>query len=345
MWYGGIYRLPPKPQRARPSATLPAEVFPDPPVGNRGRSIVMAIVAAQWIFVPQPQQRRPTVTEGVVPAVLVPQSRVQDRLIVESWRVVPVPQRSKPTAILPAEVFPDPPVENRGRRAVMQTVADSWRRGPQAQQRPPRVTAGVEVFVPYSPDRIAVSLSQPVLPPQHRPARALLPAEAFPDPPVGQQRRRVVDRLVGEGWQRLPLPRQRPPTVTEGAAVVVPFIPVGRREDQAVRRWWELAEWHPAQSHDPVAAWTGTAAALGWQPVKLSVELRRLVYGLWDAIQWHPAQRHPPGAAYTPTPAHTVAPGGRTIDPAARTLTVAPGGRTITVTLAARDITIKPQHP
>lgn len=98
--YGGVYRSPPAPQQRQPSAILPDEVFPNPPVGNRGRRIVMVIVVAQWIFVPPPQQRRPTVTESAVEVVFVAESRLtQNRTILDHWRVDRVPQQRYPRAV------------------------------------------------------------------------------------------------------------------------------------------------------------------------------------------------------------------------------------------------------
>ncbi len=261
-WYGGVYRHPPAPQRQRPSAILPAEVFPDPPVGHRGRQVVMAIVAAQWIFVPPPQQRRPTVTESgpvvevVVPysrlaqhrtildqwrvdpqpqqqrprvtsdtpSVFIPKARDYDRVIADSWHVDPAPQRRRPTAILPAEVFPDPPLGVQGRQYAQLVVA-SWRRAPEPQQRRPRVTesAAVEVFVPHSrvQDRLIVASWDTVPAPQRSRPTAILPAQVFDNPPVGLQRRQIVHAIVVDQWRHVPLPYQRLPRVTESGITPV----------------------------------------------------------------------------------------------------------------------------
>ena len=263
--YGGVYRHPPAPQRQRPSAILPAEVFPNPPVGSRGRQIVMAIVAAQWIFVPQPQQRRPTVTEsGAVVEVFVPQSRAAqnrtileqwrpdpqpqqrrpvvtsdtpsvfipkardyDRVIADAWHVDPVPQRRIPTVTAGTPLFLAPRIDSTNNRLIVA----SWRQAPQPQQRRPVVTEGavVEVFVPQSrvQDRLIVASWQTVPTPQRSRPTAILPAEVFPDPPTGQQRRQMANALVIEQWRYHPLPYQRPPWVTEGSVEAIPPIDGG----------------------------------------------------------------------------------------------------------------------
>ncbi len=288
--YGDVYRPPPAPQQRRPSAILPAEVFPDPPVGSRGRQIVMAIVAAQWLFVPQPQQRRPTVTEsGAVVEVFVPQSRAAqhrtileqwrvdpqlqqrrpvvtsdtpsvfipkardyDRVITDAWHVDPVAQRSRPTAILPAEVFPDPPFGAQGRQYAQLVVA-SWRQAPQPQQRGPGVTesAVIEVFVPQSrvQDRLIIASWQTVPVPQRNRPTAILPAEVFPDPPVGLQRRQIVNALVVDQW-RLVLARwnsivtpdrqKRPKAILPAAVFDNP--PIGQQRRQITHQFI-LSSW------------------------------------------------------------------------------------------------------
>ena len=221
MLYGGVYRSPPAPQQRRPSAILPSEVFPDPPVGARVRQIVMAVVASQWIIVPPPQQRRPVVTEEAVievfvpqsqliqhqtilsrwrvdpqllqrrpqvtsdtPSVFIPKARDYDSLIVKSWHVDPAPQRFRPTAILPAEVFPDPPLGVQGRQY----------------------------------EQVIVGLWETVPAPQQRPSRAILPSEVFPDPPIGIQGRQY-ERVVLDSWYKDPQPQQRLPYVTEAGIV------------------------------------------------------------------------------------------------------------------------------
>lgn len=309
-WFGGIYRHPPAPQQSRPSGTLPEEVFPNPPVGNRGRNIVMAIVATQWIGSPQPQQRLPVVTEEAVAVVeFIPASRSQDQVVYSSWRGVlgpqqlypkategtphiprtekeylqvigaswledPSPQRARPTAILPAEVFDNPPLgvhDSQNSRIV----DGWWRPDSQPQQQYPSITeeevvvaafvpftrdriasslwapvhvqpplrpvvtegAVVEVFVPFTRERIAAGLWDVTQIPQRSVPSVIIPVVAVVDDPVGQYPRKVIDALVVAQWIWVPEPTQRPPVVTEsGAPVVITFVPFTR--DQVAESLW-----------------------------------------------------------------------------------------------------------
>jgi hypothetical protein len=79
-----------RPQQRFASAILPSEVFPDPPTGQQRQQIINALVAAQWIWVPQPEQRRPVVTEEGVPVVEVFVPFTRDRVAGGLWIPVPV---------------------------------------------------------------------------------------------------------------------------------------------------------------------------------------------------------------------------------------------------------------
>lgn len=201
--YGGIYRHPPPPQRRRPSAILPSEVFPDPPVGSRARQIVMAIVAAQWIWVPQPLQRSPVVTEGVAPVVeFIPQQPPTRRVILEAWQPPPpVPQRLSPSAILPAQVFDNPPF---GALDQYKWIVGLWR---------PLVVGGEYEGI-------------------------VLPAEVFDNPPIDTRRLQTAMAVVA-AWEPPPPPQPPLPRVTEGIAPVVVSVPYSRlSQDRTVLEQW-----------------------------------------------------------------------------------------------------------
>ena len=233
--YGGIYRLPPAPQRSRPTAILPAEVFDNPPVGSRGRQITMALVAVQWILVPQPQQRAPTVTESeVVVAAHIPRAaKEHNQVVIESWRTLPTPQRVRPTAILPAEVFDNPPIETRRTSTTLEIVAASWRPGPQPHQKPSHVID--TAFLPFTRDRVSVGLWDITPPPQQRAARAVLPAEVFDNPPLGWLARQYQNVII-EAWRKVAEPTQRRAVVTKEQVVVAVFVPY-KRERLVIRLW------------------------------------------------------------------------------------------------------------
>lgn len=293
MLYGGVYRSPPAPKQRRPSAILPSEVFPNPPLGARIRQIVMAVVAAQWIIIPPSQQRRPvvieeqllpqsqliqhqtilsrwhadpqppqqripTVTAGT-PVFLAPRiDSTNNRLIVASWRHITVPQRFHPTAILPTEVFPDPPIENR-RRIALEIVAAAWLPVPQLQQRRPTV---IEEIVPgivsqlRIQDRLIIASWETVPSPQRSRPSAILPVEVFPDPPLGVQGHQY-EQIIAELWETVPAPQQRPSRAILPAEVFPdpPLGAQGRQYERVVLESWYKAP--QPQQRPPYVTETG----------------------------------------------------------------------------------------
>lgn len=202
--FGGIYRLPPTPQRSRPSAILPSEVFPNPPVASRRHALIMAVVASSWAPVQPPQPSHPVATDGAAVVEHIPRTESQHQsIVVEAWNQLQVsmPQRRHPSAILPTEVFDNPPIETRHHAASVEVVFNSWLPDPDPQQR----------F-----------------------RNATLPAEVFDKPPLGTRARQYTDVVVSS-WQKDPQAQQRRPTATEGE-VVAPFIAY-TRDNVATTLW------------------------------------------------------------------------------------------------------------
>ena len=197
----------------------------------------MALVAAQWILVPQPQQRAPTVTESeVVVEAHIPRAAIENnRIIVDAWRTLPTPQRGRPTATLPAEAFDNPPIETRRRSTMLETVAASWRLGPQPHQKQSHVID--TAFLSFTSDGVSVGLWDITPPPQQRAARAILPAEAFDNPPLGLLARQYQNVIV-DAWRKVAQPTQRRAVVTEEEVVVAVFVPFTR--ERVVTRLWHI---------------------------------------------------------------------------------------------------------
>lgn len=244
--YGGIYRHPPAPQRAEPSAILPAEAFPDPPFGSPGRSI-MSVIDSHWrIGAPPPQRARPTailavevfdnppITDrGSLLAVLAqswqptihlqpPAARIvqavdvvaflpftRDRVAVGSWLALPTPQRARPTAILP-ELFDNPPVDTRARAQILELINGVWR------------------------------LRNLPAPERHYPS-AILPAQAFDDPPLGYPAGLVLPAIL-EQYLWVPPPQRHVIVVTEEGVLLAVVLAPPDVVDAPPRRWKVDAE-------------------------------------------------------------------------------------------------------
>lgn len=148
--YGGIYRLPPRPQRVKPSSSLPSEVFPNPPVGQLGRIATMALVAASWVYVPTPLPAHvtrvtipPSEARAHVPREQHPRHL---RVILEAWKYTPqAPVSPVRAATLPAEVFPSP--IPRQDKEYLKVILSAWKYTPQAPASPVRAaTLPVQIF-------------------------------------------------------------------------------------------------------------------------------------------------------------------------------------------------------
>lgn len=214
---------PPLPQQRLTNATLPAEVFDDPPLGQRSRQYREIIARAWEPGPPPPPPRFPSVTEGAAaPVALVPFSRAaQDQVIAASWITEPLTrQRPDRAATLPAEVFDNPPFGALD-GITDRVIREAWEVTRPPRQKPPTVTEGAApavVFVPFKPDRIAIGLWKVVPGPRQR--RPVVTEGAAAVEAFVPSSRFVQHQTILNAWRPVPLPRQRPPTVTVGGFFV-----------------------------------------------------------------------------------------------------------------------------
>ena len=220
------WQVVPQPQRFQPRATLPSAVFDSPLPETRKRAQALSLTARSWIL---PQARQLEVYSPVIEHI----PPVREHVIVRSsWNpLVEVKQRAA-RHVLPQEAFDSPLPESRKRAQLLELVSRSWI---PVHVRQPVVHLPVLEHVPPARDPgIIRGTWNPPVEVRQRPSRAVLPQEAFDNPPLSS--RALLLQVIADSWRPGSPVQQRSARVTEGEALAVALVPYSR--DRIAYQLW-----------------------------------------------------------------------------------------------------------